>query len=455
MRADWLNRPETVVAIEGIRADTLELVDRLNRFLDVKGHWVVDSNESQAACQQALRERDLDMVLLAYQTWAEDARLISLLQAIGDTPLVLWCYLPSRRAPRPIPFPEVLRNSGPVGAFGALGTLRNLKVSFMFTFGAIDDPRLVSDLKVAGQAAQVRQGLRKARFGLLPARNDQMQCTFVDEFRLMADFGPVVQYLSVSELRRVVESLSKEQVEDYLAQIHQRFAVQDVSEETLRRAAEVALGLGQLAADYHLDLLAINDTAQELHRTFQLRPALYPNLNDPQPVLFQAEGDLGAATANYILHHLTNSPTMFLELWFWDGARNQIIGGHAGLQNPDLAGSEGAWISPDYEFNQTNDSEGAQFQFLARPGRITLFQLRSMPQGWQAIATTGICLEGQPAVQGYPHVILRLDTPIDHFLNEVATVGATQHWVMAYGSVIQQIEAFCHMEDIPLVVIHY
>jgi hypothetical protein len=58
-------------------------------------------------------------------------------------------------------------------------------------------------------------------------------------------------------------------------------------------------------------------------------------------------------------------------------------------------------------------------------------------------------------VQGYPHVILRLDAGIDHFLNRLSAIGASQHWIMAYGSVIEELEALCEMENIPLEVLSY
>lgn len=455
MRADWFGRSVASSLLETIESDTQEMVNRLAGHFHVKGPWVVDSLEALQICQHALREADLDLVLMAFQTWSEDTSLVSLLQAIGSRPLILWCYQPWRRAPRPTPFNEVQRGSGAVGTFAALGMLRNLGVSFQFTFGSPDDPRLIHDLKVAGRAAQVRRGLRAARFGLLPSRNEQMQVNFVDEFRLMSELGPVVQSLSVSEFSRVVHSLSRVRVEAYLAQVRQRFEVQDVSDETLLRAAQAALGLAHLAVEYRLDVLSLNESSVELQRAFNMRPGLYPDLLEPLPVLFQPEGDLGAATANYILHHLTGSPTMFLEIWFWDEARNQIIAGHAGLQNPLLAEANTAWISQDFEFQHSDASEGAQFQFVARPGRVTVFQVRSTPKGWQAIALSGVCLEGRPWVQGYPHVILRLDTMIDHFLNRLSAIGASQHWIMAYGSVIEELEAFCEMANIPLEVLSY
>jgi L-fucose isomerase-like protein len=455
MRSDMFGCGQADDLLYTIEADTQDAVRRLSRQFDIQGPWIIDSVDSLQSCQQSLRETDLDMVLLAFQTAATDTHLVSLLQAIGNRPLVLWCYLPWRRLPRPVSFSETMRGSGPVGAFAALGTLRNLGVPFLFAFGAPDDPRLIQDLNVAGRAARVRQSLRTARFGLVPSRGDQMQGTFVDEFRLMTDFGPVVQYISVSEYRRVVDSLARGRIEAYLDLIRSQFNVDGVSDATLYRAAQAALGLAHLAIENRLDVVALNDSAPELMRAFGMRPALYPDLLEPMSVLFQPEGDLGAATANYILSRLTDSPTMFLEMWFWDEARNQVIGGHGGLQNPALADPSQVWISHDFDYCRPVETEGAHFQFLARPGRVTLFQLRSSPSGWQAVAASGVCLEAQPWVEGYPHAILRLDAPIDHFLNRVAACGATQHWVMAYGSVLHEVEAFCQIEKIELEVIKY
>ncbi len=144
---------------------------------------------------------------------------------------------------------------------------------------------------------------------------------------------------------------------------------------------------------------------------------------------------------------------MLVEVWFWDESRNQVICGHNGMQNPLLAEDNAAWISRDYENQNPELLEGAQFQFVARSGRVTLFQLRSTPKSWQAVALSGMCLESRPWVKGYPHALLRLDTTIEHFLNRLASVGASQHWILAYGNVIEELESLCQMANIPLEVL--
>jgi L-fucose isomerase-like protein len=133
---------------------------------------------------------------------------------------------------------------------------------------------------------------------------------------------------------------------------------------------------------------------------------------------------------------------------------NQIVGGHGGLQDPALGAPGEVWISRDYE-DYGGEAGGAQVQMIARSGRVTLFQLRSTPGGWQAVAASGITLESRPAVEGFPHALVRLDTPVVHFLNRLAEVGTTHHWIMAYGSVLDEIEAFCQIEQIPLEILRY
>ncbi len=92
-------------------------------------------------------------------------------------------------------------------------------------------------------------------------------------------------------------------------------------------------------------------------------------------------------------------------------------------------------------------------QFVARPGRVSLLQLRCKPGGWQAILATGLALESQPRLEGYPHAIIRLDAPVGQFLRRAASVGTTQHWIMVYGEPVEELRIFCQLANIDLEVI--
>lgn len=451
LRAEWFDR---VVAlpdlVEAVGADQREIEASLRPHFELAGVWVINSTASLERALAGIRSTDVDLFVLCYQVWAEDFYLMPLVQAIGRRPLTVWCYLPWQRPPRPLSFTGVLRASGPVGTLEGLGTLRNLGVRYAFIQGSPGDPRLLRDLSVQARAAQLCRKLRSARIGLLPGRNEQMQSTFVDEFRLLADFGPTVIPIAVAELARKAESVPEEQVHAYLDHLSGHYPVRGVTMETLALAARASLGLAQIAVENNLDVLSFNDIVSEVHTALCLRPCLFPPLLMDADIPVGLEGDLGAATALFILHRLAGPPLLFAEFWYWDEIENVIVGGHAGPQDPRIAREGTAWISHDYEFAQSDASEGAHFQFIARPGRVTLLQLRGTPGGWQAILATGETLDTEPWLEGYPHAVVRLDAPVDRFLRAVARVGSTQHWIIAYGDFLAEIQAFFDLLSIPL-----
>lgn len=460
LRAEWF---DSVVAlpelVQAVAQDAAQIEARLGERLDVRHTWVVNSLPALQAAVAGIRAAEVDLFILVFQVWSEDFYLRPLLEAIAGRPLAAWCFQPWRKLPEMVPFVQVLRGSGAVGAFESLGTLRNLGARFAFTHGAPDDPRLLAELETAAHAGRVWRLLRRARIGLLPYRNEQMQSTFVDEFRLLHELGPAVEYLSVGDLARACGSLSAQEVEAYLQHLRERYPVRGVSQAALSLGARASLGLARLAAERRLDVLSFNDIAAETHAALGLRPTLYPPLFDEAGVLVGLEGDLGAATALFILHHLSGSACLFTEFWFWDEAENILVGGHAGPQNPALAAPGQAWISQDYEYAQSDASEGAHIQFVARPGRVILLQLRATPGGWQAIAATGEALDSPPRLEGYPHAVIRLDAPIDRFVRQAARVGSTQHWIMAYvgepgaGDALAQVRALCELLGVPLEVV--
>ncbi len=454
LRAEWF---DSVVAlpelVEAVGRDASEIERQLGARLEIQHTWVVNSLRALQAAETGIRLAQVDLFILVFQVWSEDIYLRPLLEAIAGRPLAAWSYLPWRRLPESVPFVQVLRGSGPVGALESLGTLRNMDAHFAFTYGAADDPRVLAELEVMALAGRVYRLLKGAHIGLLPSRNEQMQSTFVDEFRLHHQLGPAVEYLSVGDLLRACESLPQSEVEAFLQHLKTNYPIQGVSQAALALGARASLGLAHLAAEKRLDVLSFNDIAPETHATLGLRPALYPPLFEKAGVQVGLEGDLGAATALFILHNLTGSPCLFTEFWFWDKTENILVGGHAGPQNPALASPGKIWISPDYEYAQSDPCEGAHLQFVARPGRVTLLQLRGTPDGWQAIIAAGEALDSPPRLEGYPHAVIRLDAPLDQFLRQVARVGSTQHWIMAYGEVLAEVSALCELLGVPLEVI--
>jgi hypothetical protein len=142
---------------------------------------------------------------------------------------------------------------------------------------------------------------------------------------------------------------------------------------------------------------------------------------------------------------MTGLPTFLFRVFFWDEARNQLIGGHFDLQDPFYAGQNGLIITPARYGYRPSAVPGAQAEYIVENGRVTLFQLYEDGTILTALAVTGICLESRPWIEGCPHAVLRLDPPIDHFVRRLASAGASPQWMMVYGSILPELEALCQM----------
>ena len=236
-----------------------------------------------------------------------------------------------------------------------------------------------------------------------------MQSTFVDEFRLLKEIGPSIQYLPVSALKSAADLIPDLDVEGLIDELHAAFPDIRVDPATLAQAARCSLALCRLARTHQLDLISINDVDPGLHEAFGLRPCLYSAALKETGVLVGLEGDLGAAIAMLAQQIFTGGPLFFVEIWYWDEGENLVVGGHAGLQDPAAANPATALIGPDLEYAQSDPYPGAHPLFVARPGIVTLLQVRGTPTGWQAIAATGQALETDAWLEGYPHAVIRLD----------------------------------------------
>ncbi len=451
LQAEWFDK---VIALPqfktSIKQDIASIISAFPTELDLSQSWVVNSPVSLQVCLRDIRNLQLDLVILGFQVWAEDWYLQPIADAIGKQPLAVWCYQPSMQPPFPASFTDVLRYSGPVGTLEGLGTLRNIGTPFYFLIGTPDSPQFKSQLVMVARAGQAFQRLRHARIGLLPSRNEQMSSTFVDESRLHIELGPEVVSISVRELEQASLSVSQTDLDNFINEL-QQLPIKGVCQETLNRASRSSLGLIHLAVENQLDVLTMNDISPELHSVLGLRPCLLPLAGmEKTSVLFGLEGDLGAAVAMIVLNCITLSPVFFVEFWFWDEERNLLVGGHAGIQDPRNALPNSLFISRDFEYSQSDDTEGACFQFTCRPGTITLFQLRCTPTGWQALSCLGEVIDHPAWIEGYPHAIIKLTVNVLDFFRQAAEVGTTQHWIMAYGNAVESIRAWCYMEKIAL-----
>lgn len=425
--------------------DVLALINSLSKTFLVSKVWKIVNETDIEVYSGELAESKTDVLFFIFQSNDMAGVVPALLDASGKLPIVVWSYLPWRRIPRPIPYLELCRAIGASATIESFGLMLDQKRPVLHAFGSHDDPALRDKFKSIGEAARVVRELQTTRFGVVLA----------EEYEdALSDFGTTTIHFSCEDLLKETGAIIKEDVDLYIGEVQSRAVVGNVSKTAIEESALFSLGMQRMADNNGLNLVGIEENPGRLIKAgIRARPSLFVESLTANQTLFQPSQDMDAGLANFILAKLSKESPIFVSIWVWDQARNTVICGHPGAQPISVAQVETLSIESDLEWDCYSTGNSAQMQFVARPGRITLLQMRKSPDGWQAIAATGMCLESDRVVMGMPHSIIRLDCHIDRFLGDLARIGSNNHWIMAYASVVPELQYLCEMLGIRLEVL--
>lgn len=398
---------------------------------------LVTTEESASSAARKFREADVDVLIACCVMWSEDQPILRVLEQMEDTPLVLWCWTPEVTLPESLTALDLIKWSGPVGAQQISGALRRSGRKFALVMGNHTEKETLREIGDFVAAASVARGLKHARIGLIPYRFHVMTNTWVDEFKLMSKLGVDVIYVSADELRSSSAAVKDENVNDYTKGLRMRVSSK-VSSQGLHKAARVSLGLAKIIDNLHLDAVSIGDCDDELHVVLGCRPCLYLPSIFERGIVVGMEGDLLGVVAQLILARLSGQPTMFTEIFTYDELQNQILVGHPGMQDIRLAESRSAvTVTPDYEYPK--ETAGVWMAFSVRPGPVTLLSIASTQKGFHFVVTKAEALPADGKLQGYPHALVKLESPLRSFFQATTDIGTTQHWALAPGDLRSRI----------------
>lgn len=438
-RTDWFESTKNEEAMIELEEDADRVVTQLTPVLDILCVRAISTPETAEAVSVELRSLDADLIILVYQTRIDYTYLDKVLQGVSNRPLIVWCYLPWRRIPRPVTYEMLVKGASFSTMAFSLANLREKRVPYFAVFGSVDDPHVIQEIKTFSHAAQVFCDLSRIRLGILTAETTQGS-NLEDPTGVTLGVKPI--FVPFSLLSEMLLKIEEEQVNTYLEDLHQSSVESMITEDTLRRAARIQVSLACLADEMNLDFLAIPRHDPLFRQHFGICAGLPPSrLHRPEPFLIPST-DADAIAASVVLDLIgCGQPCFLMEMWFYDKAKNIVVGGSGGAQSPFGISGDELIILGDYECQRGDPDGGAQIEFIARPGRVTLLQIQKTRDTLRAIGLSGVCLESVPWVEGIPHAVVRLDCNIDKLLERISTTGGSRFWTMIYGSHLTEIRA--------------
>ena len=428
--------------------------DRVRERLRALGADVVDAgfiSDAQQAdvAAERLRAAGCDIIVGFLTTYLTATMVVPIAQRSG-APMLLINLQPTESMDHAsfdtgqwlaycgaCPLPEM------AGAFTRCG------IPFRSVSGYLEDERAWLRISRWIRAAGVRAALRRGRHGLMGHLYPGMLDVSTDLTLVSANFGGHVEVLEFDDLRVRVEQVSAKETEAKKEQAREIFQLADsVDDADFTWAAQVAVGLDRLVADFALDSLAYyhRGLAGEVHERLGAGMILGASLLTAGGIPAAGEYELRTSLAMLIMDRL-GAGGSFTELQALDFARGHVEMGHDGPAH--LAISDARPLLRGLGVYHGKRGWGVSVEFDVRHGPVTAFGLIQRRDGCYAfVAAEGEVVDGPHLKIG--NTTSRVDFGCDpgEWTDAWSATGISHHWALGTGHRAAELRAVADLMDL-------
>jgi len=381
---------------------------------------VEDENSVYRAAQEFKRE-DVDVICLIEGTWSSDYLALDILEEV-DVPIITW-GLPG------------IRKGSLCGVQQLDCVLTELKKSYKFIYGSIEEKEPYEKIEGYAKASALRRTLRKARLGLVGYRIRGMTEVTFDELELKSLLGPRIVHFGLNELKSEMNRVCDEEAEKVWKEIKKKVGKANAEEKEGINSIRAYLVLKKWIGKEGLSGLAV-----ECYPDFMGQICLAYSLLGEEGIPGSCEGDVNSLVAMIILHLLTRIPVHNTDLLAVYSEDNSIVFSHCGSGAFSLAEEKKKInLSPVRLANK-----GTSVLFPAKPGKVTLVNLVGRKDTYRMCIVEGEAVKTEMVFAGNP-IRVKFPIPVNKFLGIVAGNGFGHHWMIGYGNVKEGLEDFCKL----------
>ncbi len=292
-------------------------------------------------------------------------------------------------------------------------------------------------------AANVKKGLRNARFGFLGNTYSGMLDMYSDFTMLQAQTGIHIEVLEMCDLDRMLRSVTDEEVKEKLVEIEEFFEIseenaadplaQKPTAEQLEWSAKVAVAQEKLVREYDLDALtyyyhgAPGGEYEKLQGGFIVGHSLLTAKGIP----CAGEGDLKTCLAMKICDILGKGGS-FCEIVVTDYIEGTILMGHDGPFHLQIA--KGKPILRGMGLYHGKQGTGVSVEAKVRTGEITNLGCTQTNDGrLKFIITEAESTDGTIMTIGNTQTPVKFKNDPDSYMDEWFKEAPTHHFAMSVG----------------------
>jgi L-arabinose isomerase len=272
------------------------ILTELRTFSEVVFTSIVYTREDLRTAMKAFETEDVDMVFACFLSWSDDFAWIRFLRDMKPIPILFASIVRNKlgfsNSMNEDRFVEFLSAGTLVGTLEASGSIRRFQRPMLkHIVGTL--AQVIAVCKPFAQAALLRSQLSQMHWALLPSLNEVMWSTYVDPYTLFMQVGCELHFLTITELKQLIEQMSDSLVSETTRMLQARYRCDDtVDQVKLEASVRASLALESLCRKHQVEVLVLNDIHPNLLEEVGLRPGFTP-CPGTDDVLVVPEGDIG------------------------------------------------------------------------------------------------------------------------------------------------------------------
>lgn len=434
----WRMYPELK---EKVEQDVKVVTDRISaEYENVFFTGMVDTLDAANTAGQALKEADVDVVLLVYGTYTADFITLTALDRVKDKPLLIFSTQPHKNVDRQGNYEGSLRNSAIIGIAQITGTLRKMKRKYNVIVGSVDDERAYGIIRKHFRALQAIEDVREANIGVIGHVFRGMYDIELSKTFLKSAFGVNIIMIQSSHLLEEWEKVTESEVNAEKDKLLSRFKIKNVTETDVFNALKLALAMERISKKFNLDAMCFLDqhfVQKQVKASARIGASLLMENTD---MCVNCEGDFGGLVAEMLLKSLTGKNPLMAEWGEYDEETNSVLLIGHGIATPDMAASEKDVMLARTPEEWGFDGNGLNYELVCKAGDCTLSHIFETAEGYRILSTAGRTIEFPKLNFDEMHALVDVDMPIKEYLEKVLSAGVSHHVILGFGNVAEEIK---------------
>jgi len=440
----------------GLRERLIGYQDEVERRLatfgaDIVSVGLIDDAHGARRAGELLAAEGVDLLVCYVGTYATSSQVLPIVQQAKVRVLVLNLQPVDALDYENTDTGEWLANCCTCPVPEISNAFSRARIPFQVVSGMLFDDASWTAVGEWCQAASAVRVLRQSRIGFLGHTYPGMLDMYSDFTMVHAAMGAHVEVLEMCDLAKRVPESSDVEVAAKLDETRARFEIAgDVPPDDLQWAAQVAVGLDRLVADFDLQGLTYYYRGLDGNEYERLGAGLIlgNSLLTARGIPASGEGDLKTCIAMLLMDRL-NAGGSYTEFYAMDFRENFVLMGHDGPGH--IAISDYKPVLRKLGLYHGKRGFGVSVEFKVKTGPVTIAGLTQVAGGaFKFLGAEGESIPGPILRIGNTNSRLRFRLPPAAFVDTWCAEAPTHHCALGVGHKLGHFRKIATLLDIPL-----